>query len=1035
MVTLRERSVDPVMNAATDLLSLLLASEWRQVLQQLVQEVRRAFCTDLAVVTLQSGDEGHQRVWAGPLPDDLSELPLDCPPCLLVMDRVQPLVVEDLQEAGEEYAALRSAGMRFYAGVPLVTSDGNVLGALCILGVRPAAFGEEQRLLLTALARNVSGRLELAMALAREQGAREEEERRRQELERILHLSQDMIIAMGADGVFRAVNPACRRILGYEPAELIGRPYQDLIHPDDVEPTRAAWNQIAAGGRLIGFQSRYRRRDGRYIWLEWSVTADPAEGVFYCVARDITDAKEQERLLQESNDRFRSLFEYNPVAVLALDRDGRCTAINPACERLLGYREEQLVGSQPAAYLNDADVEAARALYARALQGEAADGLEISIPRRDGSQVEVSVTAVPVRVQGEVAGVYVMLQDITETRRSARTMRFLAETSRALASSLDYSAALRSAAQMAVAEIADWCTVDVVGEDGEIELLVAVHRDPVRQAALLEAVRRHKNAQCNRREVWNVLRTGKPLLLPEVTHEMIAQTAVDEEHLRLRREVGFQSLMIVPLVARGRILGALSLVSADPNRRYGPVDLAVAEELARTAALAVDNALLYQEAERKAYHDALTGLPNRTYFTRRLEEALARSAPSQPSFAVLFIDLDGFKIVNDSLGHGAGDRLLVETAHRLSTCVREHDVVARLGGDEFTILLREINDTDDAVRVAEGIIDALQTPFLVDGHEFVVTPSIGLVMGNQGRSVDELLRYADIAMYQAKRAGKACYHTFMPLMDQKAMGRLVGETELRRAVKRKEFTLHYQPIFNLETGGVVGVEALVRWQHPERGLVLPGEFIPLAEETGLIQDIGRWVLRAACHQVRAWEERGLIDRGLRVAVNVSPRQLLSPDLVAEVRSILGETGLDPEQLELEVTESVLIQQDDLTRTLLQDLKGLGVCLALDDFGTGYSSLSYLHRFPFDILKLDQSFVRGLGQDPQAMALGRAIIMLADALGLRVTAEGVETAEQIAWLQKEGVSRGQGFYLGRPLSAAAFVRWLSRSRNGARKEMA
>jgi diguanylate cyclase (GGDEF)-like protein len=383
---------------------------------------------------------------------------------------------------------------------------------------------------------------------------------------------------------------------------------------------------------------------------------------------------------------------------------------------------------------------------------------------------------------------------------------------------------------------------------------------------------------------------------------------------------------------------------------------------------------------------------------------------------VLFIDLDRFKLVNDSLGHITGDKLLVEIARRLAASVRPGDTIARLGGDEFTVLLDEIRDLGEATRIAERIGRELSEPHTVDGSEVFASASIGIALSNREyESAENVLRDADIAMYRAKALGKARYAVFDPTMHARAVEMLSLETALRRALDRDEFRIHYQPIVHLEDGRLAGFEALVRWAHPERGLVPPAEFIPLAEETGLIAALGRHVLQESCRQLLAWQ-REFPDQALTVSVNVSPRQLSQPDLLQEVEAILAETGLDPRSLVLEVTESAIIENPDAANAVFAQLSALGIRLALDDFGTGYSSLSYLHRFPFDKLKIDRSFITSVADDARRTEIVRSITALGANLGMELVAEGVETAEQRNALVDLKCQYAQGYFFSRPVDA-------------------
>jgi diguanylate cyclase (GGDEF)-like protein/PAS domain S-box-containing protein len=430
--------------------------------------------------------------------------------------------------------------------------------------------------------------------------------------------------------------------------------------------------------------------------------------------------------------------------------------------------------------------------------------------------------------------------------------------------------------------------------------------------------------------------------------------------------------------------------------------------------------LIEERLLHDALHDALTGLPNRALFMDRLGQSVERAKRHHDySFAVFFLDLDRFKLVNDSLGHLAGDRLLVEVGQRLRSCLRAGDTVARLGGDEFTILLDDIKDAGDAVRMAERAQSRLAQPFDLDGHEVFVSASIGIALSALDYSrPEDLLRDANTAMHGAKSNGKASYQVFDATMHDRALAMLRLETDLRRAAERGEYRLHYQPIVSLASGRLTGFEALVRWQHPERGLLYPEEFLALAEETGLIIQIDRWVLREACRQIRAWQERFPAEPHLCVSVNLSARHFSAPNLLEHVEAVLEESGVDAGCLKLEITESVLMSDSETVTRTLARLKALGVELQLDDFGTGYSSLSYLHRFPVGALKIDRAFVSRIGPAGANSEIARAIATMAHSLGMGVVGEGVETEEQLAELKAMGCECAQGNFFAEPLNAAA-----------------
>ncbi len=425
--------------------------------------------------------------------------------------------------------------------------------------------------------------------------------------------------------------------------------------------------------------------------------------------------------------------------------------------------------------------------------------------------------------------------------------------------------------------------------------------------------------------------------------------------------------------------------------------------------------LLQEELSRQAFYDSLTGLANRALFDDRVQHALAHAERRGHRLAVLLLDLDGFKIINDSLGHQAGDQVLVMVAQRIKACCRLSDTVARLGGDEFAVLLEEGVDEEEAKGVAGRLLEILREPFLVKGREMTVGGSIGIAIHEETAGcTEDLLRDADAAMYCAKSRGRDRYELFEPSMHTRAVQLFELNTDLQKGLDQGQFVVHYQPILDLAAEELQGVEALVRWQHPERGLLAPDEFIPAAEQSGLIVPLGTWVLREACRQVQAWREE-FPDRKPSVSVNLSPRQLYEPDLVAQVRAVLEETGFDPGGLILEITEGALLQGVEETKRKLADLKQLGVRLAIDDFGNGSTTLAYLGEFPVDILKIDRSFIRGMSDNPEGRILVQAILDLARALKLDTVAEGIELKEQRTELLTSGCASGQGFFFAEPVA--------------------
>jgi diguanylate cyclase (GGDEF)-like protein len=485
--------------------------------------------------------------------------------------------------------------------------------------------------------------------------------------------------------------------------------------------------------------------------------------------------------------------------------------------------------------------------------------------------------------------------------------------------------------------------------------------------------------------------------------------------------VGLQlrAAMAAPVHENGRPVGSIVVASYRPDRVYSDTEREMLLAFAHHASLALNDAKVVEEMRHLAYHDSLTGLPNRALFTEHLERSLARARRGNSRVSVLFLDLDRFKMVNDSLGHAAGDHLLVAVGDRLRQCLRATDVAARLGGDEFAVLAEDADIATDASALAERILDALHEPITVGDRELSVTASVGVAHSTGGDAdAHALLRNADLAMYRAKVDGLGRYLVFEQDMHTVLSQRIELETDLRQAIAANEFVVHYQPIVRLTTGAIVGVEALVRWARAGGELISPAEFIPVAEEMGLIVPIGRWVLRESMRQVHVWQDEVPSSARLNLSVNLSARQLRQPELVDDIVEALHDTGFDPTCLTLEITETALMRDTARALITLEKLRALGIRLALDDFGTGYSSLSYLRQFPIDVIKIDKSFVDGIARGSEEAALARAIIELGRTLSLDTVAEGVEEVHQLEQLRALHCNFGQGYHFARPLAADA-----------------
>jgi diguanylate cyclase (GGDEF)-like protein len=564
---------------------------------------------------------------------------------------------------------------------------------------------------------------------------------------------------------------------------------------------------------------------------------------------------------------------------------------------------------------------------------------------------------------------------------------------------------------------------EIVGDD-QTTLLLRGEDDPERLViaastglsdALFERVRRlsvHDGVG------GQAIREGRLVVADDYGNDNAAVTVM--------AQAGVTACMAAPVYEDGEVLGSIATASYRPGRTYSAADQALLTTMAQHVSLALTDARIVNTMLHQALHDPLTGLPNRAVFGDRLAHALQRAERSESEVAVLFVDLDRFKSVNDRLGHAAGDQLLKLVGERIGECIRGSDTAARLGGDEFAVLLEESHSDADASDTARRIIEALQKPFVVDGREVFIGASIGIATGRHG--AEELLRQSDVAMYRAKADGKGRAVRYEASMQAQVLERLELEADLHHALARGELELFYQPIVELLSGSLHGVEALLRWRHPTRGLVLPASFIPIAEETGMIAKIGRWVLATACRQLAAWQAAGA-PAGLTVNVNLSGRQLDDPELPAAVAAALEDLRAGAGRLVLEITETILMHDTETTIERLRDLRSLGALLAVDDFGTGYSSLRYLSSFPVDLLKMARPFVEQIDHDAEFGGLAQTIVDLGGNLGLRVIAEGIETAEQLAVLRTLGCEFGQGFHLGVPAPAAEIEPTILNAREG------
>ena len=781
--------------------------------------------------------------------------------------------------------------------------------------------------------------------------------------------ASDIIYAHDLEGRFTWVNRACERVTGYSRDEVLRMRIWDLVVPEhrnaleQSSPEKLVEVEILAkDGRRVPLEVKTRKIFRGH--MPWGVQG---------IARDISERKQAAAALRSSEDKFRALVEQSLVGCYII-QDGKYVYANPKMAEIFGYAQEEIERGVTVDQLTwPEDLPLVRENLRLRVEGKI-QSIHYAFrgKRKDGTPIDIEVHGARTDWRGRPAVIGTLL-DITERKRAERAMKESEER---------YALAAHGAND----GLWDWdlraghvffssrWKAQLGAKDGEIgdgpdEWFGRVHPD------------------------------DRERLLGELGAHLEGRSPFLEVEHRVRHFDGNWRWMLV----RGAAV-------RDGNGK--------AYRLAGSQSDITERKHTEEKLLHDALHDALTGLPNRSLFTDRLGQAMKfQKRRSDYRFAVLLLDVDRFKTINESLGHMQGDLLLEEVARRLVQCVKPGDTVARLGGDEFAILLEDFTDPEEPPRAAERIHQALSKAHDLGGTEVFATASIGVAAGDAHYShPEELLRDADTAMYRAKDMGRARHAFFQPAMHEHARAQLQLEMDLRRALDRGELRLAYQPVVSLYSGQISSCEALVFWEHPARGRIPPGDFITLAEETGLIVPLGAWALQQACTDCKQWNDAG---SSVSVSVNLSGKQLLQHDVIADVREALAKTGLDARRLRLEVTESVIMENAGPAALLLQQLKSLSVHLLLDDFGTGYSSLSYLHNFRFDTLKIDRSFVSRLEQSGKQAEIVRTIVSLARALNMEVVAEGVENLQQLQQLQQLQVESAQGFYFSRSVDARTF----------------
>jgi diguanylate cyclase (GGDEF)-like protein/PAS domain S-box-containing protein len=781
----------------------------------------------------------------------------------------------------------------------------------------------------------------------------------------------DGLAILGRGGQFTYVNQTAARLLGSAaPRELYGRSWHGVFPPEGVEVMeREVLPGLEANGRWVGEVMR-RRGDGTALVLELAA-ANVRGGGMSWVLRDASSRSTTERALRTKAERYRATIRSAGIPVVLLDGGRRVVDASRDARALLANADQSPEGQdfcELAVPAEEHSVVADR--LNKLLSRGGTETFEVPLSSEPERRIVWNATLVSAR-EDEEAGFVLVGQDVTGLKQAEEALTEQSSLFRLLANNASDLVMLHE-------------------PDGRV-----LYASPSCTGLLgftQEELEGRDLYQIGHSDDWG-----------QIQASLGAAASGHQQRLNLRLRT-----------ANGEFLWFETLLRpiADASGRMGQLQSS-SRDISERRAFEV-------QLEHQALHEPLTGLPNRTLFMDRVDQAITRGKREGTSVAVMFLDLDRFKVVNDSMGHAVGDRLIAAVAHRIKDTVRTADTVARIGGDEFGILLEFNISRQDAQLVADRILKQLEPPFTMAGTEMFISASIGIAFSTpETETPEDLLRYADVAMYRAKDDGSGRYRIYDPEIDARATRRLEIETELRRALEQDELIVHYQPLVSLHSGRVSGVEALVRWEHPERGRIGPDEFIPLAEETGLIVPLGYWVIRRACEDRKLFEVAGTHAGSILISVNLSTRQFEQPDLEDQIRRILVDTDTDPDRLQLEVTESELMQSSGR----IQDLKTVGIRVAIDDFGTGYSSLSYLRNLRVDSLKIDRSFVDGLGKNREDTAIVQTVVTLADSLELDVTAEGVEDEDQLSTLRELGCDTVQGYFFARPTPASEIVELL------------
>ena len=787
------------------------------------------------------------------------------------------------------------------------------------------------------------------------------------------------------------VNEQWCEIAGISSQQALGEGWANAIHPEDRDRVFTEWYNSASLNLPFKAEYRFKCPDGRTTWVLGQAMAemDDSGNVkgYVGTITDISSHKQMEEKLKQTRNFLQTLIDHLPVALFVKDgkeeRFGQLLMVNKNCEKLFGLTSSQVIGKtghdlfpqEQAAFYEQKDRDAFAREVAEDIPTEMIDSYSL------GRRILHTIKAPLYDKNHQPEYLLCISSDITEQYRAEEALRQNEQRFRAL---------IENATDM-----------------------IVIIDNQFRFRYLSPSVRRilgYVPEELIDQSFWTIIAPNERQPLADLLNRTLENPKVSQPSIEYRcysRQGSWRILeaVVTNLLDNSAVKGIVLNCHEITERKQAEVKL-----------------------QHDALHDSLTNLPNRALLMEQLKQALKRQQRyPERLFGILFLDLDRFKVINDSLGHLIGDQLLIALAHRLEQCKRTSDTVARLGGDEFVILLEELTGLDAAIKVAKRIHQSLEKPFTIENKELFVSASIGIALSNTPHCYLEptqILRDADTAMYQAKERGKSCHAVFEPSMHSQALKLLQLENDLRRAISRRELVVYYQPILSLETNSLEGVEALVRWQHPEQGLISPADFIPMAEETGIIIALDQWVLKNACFQLRYWQQQFPAFSNLSVSVNLSGNHFSQMDCIEQIDQILAANGISGQYLKLEITESVLLSNPDSTAEILRQLRKRKIQVCLDDFGTGYSSLSYLHRFPLNILKIDRSFVTNMEAKDSKMAILRTILTLGHELGIDVIAEGIETTQQMQFLKALGCHYGQGFCFSPPVDSKTLTTLLT-----------